>query len=116
MAGLPCTVAVVQLSRKRQAGVDNTIESSFQFAKGTLAEGMVHEKPSGGARRGASGQRCRATASDIRRLKPLVEPHPATLRNDKVLYGMQKVRGSNPLSSTAFFERLSSSQVTNQGK
>src|SRR5229473_3404369 len=30
------------------------------------------------------------------------------------LHGMQKVRGSNPLSSTEFFERLSSGQVPNQ--
>ena len=39
-------------------------------------------------------------AGDPQRLKLLVGPHPATLRNDKDLYGMQKVRGSNPLSST----------------
>jgi hypothetical protein len=37
---------------------------------------------------------------DVQRLKRLVEPHPATLRDDKDLYGMQEVRGSNPLSST----------------
>ena len=30
------------------------------------------------------------------------------------LHGMQEVRGSNPLSSTAFFERLSSPEVTIQ--
>jgi hypothetical protein len=39
---------------------------------------------------------------DVQRLKLLVEPYPATLRYDKFLYGMQKVRGSNPLSSTIF--------------
>ena len=30
------------------------------------------------------------------------------------LHGMQKVRGSNPLSSTRFFEHLSSTEVPNQ--
>jgi hypothetical protein len=54
-----------------------------------------------GARRGASGRRCRTILSDVGRLKLLVEPHPATLRNNKALYGMQEVRGSNHLSSTA---------------
>jgi hypothetical protein len=53
-----------------------------------------------GAKRGASERRCWATAGNVQRSKLLVEPHPATLRNDKDLYGMQKVRGSNPLSST----------------
>ena len=37
---------------------------------------------------------------DVQRLKLLVGPYPATLRYGKFLYGMQKVRGSNPLSST----------------
>lgn len=55
-----------------------------------------------GARRGASGRRYRATSSDMQRLKLLVEPHPAILRDDEYLYGMQEVRGSNPLSSTIF--------------
>jgi hypothetical protein len=41
-------------------------------------------------------------SGDVRRLKLLVGPYPATLRYDKFLYGMQKVRGSNPLSSTIF--------------
>src|SRR5450755_2989726 len=50
-----------------------------------------------GARRGASERRYQATASDIGRLKLLVEPHAATSRNNKDLYGMQEVRGSNPL-------------------
>jgi len=39
---------------------------------------------------------------DVQRLTLLAEPHTATLRDDKVLYGMQEVRGSNPLSSTLF--------------
>ncbi len=30
-------------------------------------------------------------AGDVQLLKLLVEPHPATLRDDKDLYGMQKV-------------------------
>ena len=53
-----------------------------------------------GSKTGASERRYRAMASDIQRSKLLVEPHPATLRNSKDLYGMQEVRGSNPLSST----------------
>jgi hypothetical protein len=54
----------------------------------------------GGARRGASERRYQAATGDVQRLKLLVEPHPATSRNNKYLYGMQEVRGSNPLSST----------------
>src|ERR1035437_9652969 len=65
-----------------------------------------------GARRGASERRYRATAGDVQRLKRLVEPHPAALRNDKVLYGMQEVRGSNPLSSTHFSCTRSSKKET----
>ena len=37
---------------------------------------------------------------DVQRLTLLAEPHPATLRDDKDLYGMQEVRCSNPLSFT----------------
>jgi len=59
-------------------------------------------EPARGAKRGASEQRYQAMPGDVQRLKLLVEPHPATLRNNKDLYGMQKVRGSNPLSSTIF--------------
>ena len=55
-----------------------------------------------GAKRGASERRYQATVGNAQPLKLLVEPHPATLRNDKDLYGMQKVRGSNPLISTIF--------------
>jgi hypothetical protein len=58
--------------------------------------------PSQGSKWGASERRYRAMASDVWRLKLLVEPHPATSRNSKDLYGMQEVRGSNPLSSTHF--------------
>src|ERR1035441_2302955 len=65
-----------------------------------------------GARRGARERRYRATAGDVQRLKRLVEPHPAALRNDKVLYGMQEVRGSNPLSSTHFSCTRSSKKET----
>ena len=53
-----------------------------------------------GAKRGANEWRYQAAAGNVQRLKLLAGPHPATLRNDKDLYGMQKVRGSNPLSST----------------
>jgi hypothetical protein len=48
---------------------------------------------------------------DVQRLTLLAEPHTATLRDDKDLSGMQKVRGSNPLSSTRFFEHLPSAEV-----
>jgi hypothetical protein len=59
--------------------------------------GAAHQKPARGAKRGANGEQCRATPNDIERLKPLVEPHPATLRYGKFLYGMQKVRATlNP--------------------
>src|SRR5690348_1090291 len=50
---------------------DNTTESSLRFARGMLAEGVVHEKPGRGARREQADSDTRATASDIRRLKPL---------------------------------------------
>jgi hypothetical protein len=40
---------------------------------------------------------------DAQRLTLLAEPHPAAMRDGKDLYGMQEVRGSNPLSSTTFF-------------
>jgi hypothetical protein len=65
-----------------------------------LVEAVVPKKPGRGARRGAIERRCQATSSDMQRLALLAGPHPAKLRDDKDLYGMQKVRGSNSLSST----------------
>jgi predicted nucleic acid-binding protein len=64
------------------------------------AEGKVHSTPGRGARRGASERRYQARSSDVQRLTQLVEPHPATLRDDRDFYGMQKVMGPNPPSST----------------
>jgi hypothetical protein len=63
-------------------------------------DGSLLVQSSRGARRGASEQRFRVTAAHVQRLKCLVEPHPATSRNNKYLNGMQEVWGSNPLSST----------------
>jgi hypothetical protein len=60
-----------------------------------------------GSKWGANGPRERATPGNVRRLKLLVEPHAATLRNDKNSYGMQEVRGSNPLSSILRSSRFS---------
>jgi hypothetical protein len=53
-----------------------------------------------GRKRGASERRHQAKPSGVQLLKLLVESHTAISRDDKFLYGMQEVRGSNPLSST----------------
>jgi hypothetical protein len=47
-----------------------------------------------------------ATAGYVPRLKLLVEPHPATLRNNKDLYGMREA-AAQILSFTATFTALS---------
>ena len=78
----------------------NAIGVSVQSPVAGLVDGAAPRKPGRGARRGASERRCRATSSDMQRLKLLVEPLPATPSHGSGLYGMQKVRGSNPLSST----------------
>ena len=82
----------------------NAIRGSVRLLVAGLAVALRARNPGRGAKRGASEQRYRAMPGDVQRLKLPVEPRPATLRYDKVLYGMQEVRGSNPLSSTAFFE------------
>jgi hypothetical protein len=76
----------------------NMLGRSINCSYSRLAVGAA----SRGAKRGANERRYRAMASDFQRLKLLVGPLLAKLRNDKDLYGMQKVRGSNPLSSTIF--------------
>jgi hypothetical protein len=76
----------------------NMLGRSINFPRSRLAVAVAIR----GAKRGANERRYQAAAGDEQRLKLLVGPHPATLRNDKDLYGMQKVRGSNPLSSTIF--------------
>jgi hypothetical protein len=77
------------------------------LSRGGLAVARRARNPGRGARREASEQPYQAMPGDVQRLKLLAEPHPATLRYDKFLYGMQKVRGSNPLSSTAWYSRFS---------
>jgi hypothetical protein len=93
--GLPSCAA---LQDKR---IRNGIRWRLRLVKGPALAGP--RKSGRGARRGASEQRYQAMPGDVRRLKRLAGPHPATLRNNKDLYGMQKVRGSNPLSSTLRF-------------
>ena len=81
-----------QPGQARTGGLDRDGEQGSHRA--------ARDKPGWGAKRGASERRYQAMPGAVQRLKLLVEPHPATLRDDKVLYGMQEVRGSNPLSST----------------
>ena len=93
----------------------NTIGVPVQSPAARLVGGAAAKKPGRGARRGASERRYQATSSDMQRLTLLAGPHPATLRDDKDLYGMQKVRGSNPLSSTGICSNAyPAPQVTNQ--
>jgi hypothetical protein len=80
----------------------NMLGRSINCSYSRLAVGAASRGAKRGAKRGANERRYRAMASDFQRLKLLVGPLLATLRNDKDLYGMQKVRGSNPLSSTIF--------------
>jgi hypothetical protein len=69
-------VPTVQVARHLVDVVDLLIEFSYRI----------------GSKWGASERCFPATAGNVRRLKPLVEPHPATLRNSKDSYGMQKAR------------------------
>src|ERR1700730_13582554 len=85
-----------------EAGRINTTKNSLPRGSNGAHKGAARDKPSRGAKRGAREGRYQATPGDVQRLKLLAEPHPATLRYGKDLYGMQEVRGSNPLSSTLF--------------
>ena len=67
-----------------------------------LRKSALREKPGWGAKRGASERRYQAMPGEVQRLKLLAGPHPAMFSHKRNLYGMQEVRGSNPLSSTHF--------------
>jgi hypothetical protein len=60
------------------------------------AQSLAAHGESMGSKRGASERRYQAMPGDVQRLTLLAEPHTATLRDGKDLYGMQEVRGSNP--------------------
>src|ERR1039457_4945333 len=81
------------------------------YCRSRLAVRARRARTARGARRGASERRYQATGSDIGRLKLLVEPHPAILCLKRNLYGMQEVRGSNPLSSTTRSSRFRGDHV-----
>ena len=94
-----------------QAG--RAMRSGFRF--GLLWRGLPAalrlRNPLGEQDGGASGRRYGATSSDMQRLKLLVEPLPATSSHGSGLYGMQEVRGSNPLSSAIFPHTCSTKKV-----
>src|ERR1700689_1661063 len=83
---------------------DNAKGNSLGLASGRRPRAWRAWGSRWGAKRGASERRYQATPGDVQPLTLLAEPHPAILRDDKDLYGMQEVRGSNPLSST--FQQL----------
>ena len=93
-----CRASYAEGDRRGRKG--NATKNSLPRDYNRAHKSAARHKPGRGARRGASEQRYRAMPGDVQRLRLLVEPRPATLRNDKDLYGMQEVRGSNPLSST----------------